>query len=46
MLTVLRDPQAARARASSARQRVECELSFVKRMERVEKIYRELVPAA
>jgi glycosyltransferase involved in cell wall biosynthesis len=46
MLTVLRDPHAARARASSARQRVECELSFEKRMERVEKIYRELVPAA
>jgi glycosyltransferase involved in cell wall biosynthesis len=41
--TVLRDPAAARARASSARRRVETDLSFEARMNAVEAIYVDLV---
>lgn len=40
--TVLRDPEAARARAASARRRVETDLSFEARMTAVEAIYVEL----
>lgn len=40
--TVLRDPDAARARAASARRRVETDLSFETRMSTVEAIYVEL----
>jgi glycosyltransferase involved in cell wall biosynthesis len=40
--SVLRDPDAARARAASARRRVETDLSFEARMNAVEAIYVEL----
>jgi glycosyltransferase involved in cell wall biosynthesis len=40
--SVLRDPDAARARAASARRRVETDLSFDSRMNAVEAIYVEL----
>jgi glycosyltransferase involved in cell wall biosynthesis len=40
--SVLRDPEAARARAASARRRVETDLSFEARMTAVEAIYVEL----
>ena len=40
--TVLRDPFAARARATSARRRVETDLSFATRMSAVEAIYVDL----
>jgi glycosyltransferase involved in cell wall biosynthesis len=40
--SVLRDPDAARARAASARRRVETDLSFEARMNAVETIYVEL----
>jgi glycosyltransferase involved in cell wall biosynthesis len=43
--SVLRDPDAARARAASARRRVETDLSFEARMNAVEAIYVELFKA-
>src|SRR4029453_6764668 len=43
MLQALRDPDAARQRTRAGRRRVECELSFARRMERVEGIYQELM---
>jgi glycosyltransferase involved in cell wall biosynthesis len=43
--SVLRDPEAARARAASARRRVETDLSFEARMNAVEAIYIELFKA-
>jgi glycosyltransferase involved in cell wall biosynthesis len=39
----LGDPHAMRVRANAARARVECELSFDRRMERVEAVYDDLV---
>jgi len=41
--TALADSASTRARAAAARRRVEGELSFTSRMQRVEQIYRELV---
>jgi glycosyltransferase involved in cell wall biosynthesis len=41
--SALADPQASRMRASAARRHVETELSFERRMDRVEAIYRELM---
>jgi glycosyltransferase involved in cell wall biosynthesis len=43
MLDVLRDPDAARARARQARARVERDLSFAVRMHRVEGVYDDLM---
>lgn len=43
--SVLRDPDAARARAASARRRVETDLSFEARMNAVEAVYVELYKA-
>jgi len=41
--SALADPEASRMRASAARRHVETELSFERRMDRVEAIYRELI---
>jgi len=43
MLRALREPEATRERARAARRRVESELSFARRMERVERVYHELM---
>jgi glycosyltransferase involved in cell wall biosynthesis len=45
MRTVLSDPGAAAARAAAARQRVETELAFERRLRALESIYRELAAA-
>jgi len=43
MLRALREPEATRERARAARRRVESELSFARRMERVEHVYHDLM---
>jgi glycosyltransferase involved in cell wall biosynthesis len=43
MLRVLREPEATCERARAARRRVESELSFARRMERVESVYHDLM---
>ena len=43
MLRALCEPEAMRERARAARRRVESELSFTRRMERVERVYHELM---
>jgi len=43
--TALRDPAAGRTRADAARARIETDLSFERRMRRVESIYDELISA-
>lgn len=46
MRVVLDDPESARSRSLCARMRVERELSFARRMERVEAVYDELLSSA
>jgi glycosyltransferase involved in cell wall biosynthesis len=46
LAALIADPAAARQRATNARRRVETDLSFDTRMEKVERIYEELIATA